>query len=134
LFTFCPPGPEEREKEVLTRLRRFAVLEVLDREGLIEGAAAKGAYFLSRLEAMAARHPTLVKGARGRGLLCGLVLADHVEAREVLVALRDRGVLIAQAGDRVLRFAPPLIITEAELDEGLAALDGVLADMAKVSP
>ncbi|MDP3215278.1 MAG: acetylornithine transaminase [Deltaproteobacteria bacterium] len=107
----------------------LAVLETLDREGLIEGAAAKGAYFLSRLEGLAAKHPALVKGARGRGLLCGLVLADHVEARLVLAAMRDRGVLIAQAGDRVLRFAPPLVITEAELDEGLAALDAVLTDM-----
>ena len=107
----------------------LAVLETLDREGLIEGAAAKGAYFLAGLEGLAAKHPALVKGARGRGLLCGLVLADHVEARLVLGAMRDRGVLIAQAGDRVLRFAPPLVITEPELDEGLAALDAVLTDM-----
>jgi acetylornithine/N-succinyldiaminopimelate aminotransferase len=43
------------------------------------------------LEGLAAKYPTLVKGARGRGLLCGLVLADGVEAREVLGAMRDRG-------------------------------------------
>jgi len=109
----------------------LAVFETLDREGLIEGAAAKGAYFLSGLEGLAAKHPALVKGARGRGLLCGLVLADHVEARLVLGAMRDRGVLIAQAGDRVLRFAPALVISEAELDEGLAALDAVLTDMTR---
>jgi acetylornithine/N-succinyldiaminopimelate aminotransferase len=109
----------------------LAVFETLDREGLIEGAASKGAYFLSGLEGLAAKHPALVKGARGRGLLCGLVLADHVEARLVLGAMRDRGVLIAQAGDRVLRFAPALVISEAELDEGLAALDAVLTDMTR---
>ena len=112
----------------------LAVLEVLDREGLIEGAATKGAWFLSKLEGLAARYPTLVKGARGRGLLCGLVLADHVEAREVLGAMRDRGVLIAQAGDRVLRFAPPLIVTEAELEEGLAALEAVLSTLPREAP
>lgn len=109
----------------------LAVLETLDREGLVEGAGRKGAYLLSRLEGLVARHPGLVKGARGRGLLCGLLLADHVEAREVLGAMRDRGVLVAQAGDRVLRFAPPLIVTEAELDEGVAALDGVLTELAR---
>jgi acetylornithine/N-succinyldiaminopimelate aminotransferase len=107
----------------------LAVLDTLEREGLIEGAASKGAHLLRGLEGLAAKHPALVKGARGRGLLCGLVLAEHVEAREVLVALRDRGVLVAQAGDRVLRFAPPLIITEAELDEGVAALDALLSAM-----
>ncbi len=112
----------------------IAVLEVLDREGLIEGAATKGAWFLSKLEGLAAKYPTLVKGARGRGLLCGLVLADHVEAREVLGAMRDRGVLIAQAGDRVLRFAPPLIVTEAELEEGLAALEAVLSTLPREAP
>ncbi len=109
----------------------LAVLETLDREGLIDGAAKKGAYFLSALEGLAARHPTMVKGARGRGLLCGLVLADHVEARAALGAMRDKGVLIAQAGDHVLRFAPPLIVTEAELDEGVRALDAVLGELAR---
>ncbi len=107
----------------------LAVLETLDRENLIEGAAKKGAYFLSALESLAAKHPTLVKGARGRGLLCGLVLADHVEARAVLGAMRDKGVLIAQAGDHVLRFAPPLIVSEAELDQGIKTLDAVLGEL-----
>lgn len=109
----------------------LAVLDTLDRENLVEGAAKKGAYFMSKLEGLAAKHPTVAKGARGRGLLCGLVLADHVEARAVLGAMRDRGVLIAQAGDHVLRFAPPLIVTEAEIDEGVAALDGVLGGLEK---
>ncbi len=107
----------------------LAVHAVLDRDDLIAGAATKGAYLLAKLQGLVAKHPTVATGARGRGLLCGLVLADHVDTRAVLGAMRDRGVLVAQAGDRVLRFAPPLVITEAELDEGVAVLDAVLGGL-----
>jgi acetylornithine aminotransferase len=48
--------------------------------------------------------------------------------------MRERGVLISQAGEKVLRFAPPLIIKREELDEGLAALDGVLANAPRLAP
>jgi acetylornithine/succinyldiaminopimelate/putrescine aminotransferase len=60
------------------------------------------------------------------GLLCGLPLKEGVDPRTVLTEMRARGVLIVTAGERVLRFAPPLIVTREQLDEGLRALDEVL--------
>lgn len=112
----------------------LAVLDTLDREGLIEGAVTKGEYLLGELNRLVAKHPGVATAARGWGLMAGLVLADDVDVRGVLGALRERGVLLSMAGDKVLRFVPALTITEAEIDEGLAALDAVLADAPRVKP
>ncbi len=106
----------------------LAVLRTLDEEGLVAHAENMGRYLVDGLAALARKHPHAATGARGFGLLCGIVLADGVEPRGVLNALRERGVLASQAGERVVRFAPPLIVKPEELDEGLAALDAVLAD------
>ena len=83
----------------------------------------------TRLAALAEKHADIAVSARGLGLLCGLELREGIDPRMVLERMRDRGVLIATAGERVLRFAPPLIVTEAELTEGLAALDLVLSEL-----
>jgi acetylornithine/N-succinyldiaminopimelate aminotransferase len=106
----------------------LAVLRTLDEHDLMAHAERMGRHLVDGLEALVRKHPHAATSARGVGLLCGLVLADGVDPRGVLSALRDRGVLVSQAGERVIRFAPPLIVTAAELDEGLAALDAVLAD------
>jgi acetylornithine/N-succinyldiaminopimelate aminotransferase len=112
----------------------LAVLRTIDEEGLMGHAERMGAHLLAGLDVLVKRHPHAATGARGRGLLVGLVLADGVDPRGVLNAMRERGVLVSQAGDRVIRFAPPLIVTASELDEGLAALDAVLADPPRTAP
>ncbi len=105
------------------------VLEVIERDGLVDQVAARGAHLARGLEALADKHPTLAIGERGRGLLRGLRLAHGVDVRGLLTALQLRGVLLTVAGADVLRFSPPLIITEAELDEGIAAVDAVLGEI-----
>jgi acetylornithine/N-succinyldiaminopimelate aminotransferase len=107
----------------------LAVLETLDREGLLENAERMGRHLLDGLDAIAARRPSMCEPSRGVGLLCGLPLREGVDPRAVLERMREKGVLIVTAGERVLRFAPPLIVTAAQLDEGLAALDAVLGEM-----
>jgi acetylornithine aminotransferase len=69
-------------------------------------------------------HP-LVDYVRGRGLLRGVVLtAPHAKAVEV--AAREAGFLVNAAAPDVIRLAPPLIITEAQVEDFLAALPGIL--------
>ena len=63
----------------MVRSRR--ILEIIETEGLIEAAAAKGARFLAGLQAIAAAHPEQVANARGRGLFLALDLADREPAR-----------------------------------------------------
>jgi acetylornithine/N-succinyldiaminopimelate aminotransferase len=106
----------------------LAVLKAFDEEHLLDNVHRRGAHLLHRLQELVRKHPSAAVGARGRGLLAGLVLDPTIDTRGVLNALRDRGVLVSQAGERVVRFSPPLVITDAQIDEGIAALDVVLAD------
>jgi len=106
----------------------LAVLEVVDEENLVEEARTKGEHLAKALAALAAKYPQVVEAERGRGLLRALPLRPGIDPRKVLGDLRDRGLLITLAGDRALRFTPPLNVTIAELDEAVSILDDVLAN------
>jgi acetylornithine/N-succinyldiaminopimelate aminotransferase len=104
-----------------------AVLDAIEAEDLVTRAAALGERLGARLRDLAAKHPQVFEGERGIGLLRGLVMRPGVEARTMLIAARARGVLCSVASERVLRLTPPLVISDALLDEGIAALDAAAA-------
>jgi acetylornithine/N-succinyldiaminopimelate aminotransferase len=103
---------------------------VLEEDRLVEGAAKKGEHLAKGLEKLCAKHPKKLTGHRGLGLLQGAILAKGIDGRTALAKLRDHGVLLTVAGADALRFSPPLIVTEAELDEGLARVSAALAEIA----
>jgi acetylornithine/N-succinyldiaminopimelate aminotransferase len=104
------------------------VLRLLRDEGLVEHAARMGEHLGHGLRSLAARHPRHVVGERGLGLLRALVLRDDaLTARELLEPARERGLLLTAAGDRALRFTPPLTVSAAEIDEALAITDATFA-------
>lgn len=86
-------------------------LQVLQDENLVERAATLGEKFLADLAAIDSPH---IVEVRGRGLLIGIEL--NKPARSFCEALKEEGVLCKETHDSVIRFAPPLVITEAELD------------------
>jgi acetylornithine/N-succinyldiaminopimelate aminotransferase len=104
----------------------LTVLRVLDEEKLIEGARIKGEALGKMLDALVKELPHVCELARGEGLLYGLVLRPGFVARDILPKTQDAGILLIAAGERVLRFAPPLVITVPQLEEGVRALRGVL--------
>ncbi|OHD31854.1 MAG: hypothetical protein A2004_10090 [Spirochaetes bacterium GWC1_61_12] len=63
---------------------------------------------------------------RGKGLLNAVLFKDGFQAWDVCLALRDAGLLAKQTHGNIIRFAPPLVITEAELREAIAIIKGVL--------
>ncbi len=106
----------------------LTVLEVLDEEQLLAHTTAMGEHLARRLQRLAEKHPGKVaatEAVRGRGLLRGLALAG--DATPVVQKCRERGVLLSVAGGTVVRFAPALNVGEAELDQGVDALDAALA-------
>jgi acetylornithine/N-succinyldiaminopimelate aminotransferase len=107
----------------------LAVLRILDEEKLVDGARAKGDALAASLRQLTKDLPDACEGARGEGLLWGLVLKPGFVAREVLPRVQEAGVLLTAAGERVLRFSPPLVVSTAELEEGVRAVRGVLADL-----
>ena len=95
-----------------------------------QGAHEKGEALRNDARGARARSfPQVCEGERGDGLLRGLVLKPGFVARDILPKILQNGVLLTAAGERVLRFSPPLVVTIAELDEGVAAVRKVLAQM-----
>jgi L-lysine 6-transaminase len=110
----------------MVRSRR--VLEVIERDRLIERAATLGEYLLAGLGRLAARRPALVSHPRGRGLMCAITLPSAALRDAVVGRLRaQEHVLMLGCGESSLRLRPALTVRSAELDRGLAALDRVLA-------
>ncbi|MCX7598932.1 MAG: acetylornithine transaminase [Armatimonadetes bacterium] len=105
----------------------LATLEVMQDEGLVERAARMGEYLLGRLREMVAPGG-LICGARGKGLLVAALLSKP-RAREIERACRERGLLLNAVAEDKLRLAPPLIIGEPEVEEALAILGQVLAEI-----
>jgi acetylornithine/N-succinyldiaminopimelate aminotransferase len=107
----------------------LAVLRILDEEGLVEGAGTKGEALGTMLTELVHQLPDTCEGARGDGLLRGLVLKPGFVARDVLPLVQDAGVLLTAAGDRVLRFSPPLVVSIAQMEEGVRAVRSALAGL-----
>ncbi|MBY0441449.1 MAG: acetylornithine transaminase [Mycobacteriaceae bacterium] len=103
----------------------LAVLGVLAQEDLIRRAEVLGKSLRQGIEAVG--HP-LVAQVRGRGLLCGVVFGARC-AKDFETAARDAGFLVNAAAADVIRLAPPLIITEHQIDSFVTALPGILNDV-----
>lgn len=100
----------------------LAVLRTIAAEDLVRHAEVLGKSLRHGIETLG--HP-LVDHVRGRGLLWGIVLSVPC-AKAAEAAARDAGFLVNAAAPDVIRLAPPLIITEAQLDSFVAALPGIL--------
>jgi acetylornithine/N-succinyldiaminopimelate aminotransferase len=105
----------------------LAVLDVLENDGLMLSVKQRGEELSALLVKTAAKFPKLVECARGRGLLQALVLREGIDARKVMSAVQESGVLLTIAGGQALRFSPPLIVTRAELEEAVGLLERALS-------
>jgi ornithine--oxo-acid transaminase len=99
---------------------RTAIRVLID-EMLVERSAELGKYFLEQLRAI---RSSAVKEVRGRGLWIGIEL--HMEARPYCEALKEQGILCKETHERVIRIAPPLVITREEIDWAIDRIRKVL--------
>lgn len=104
-------------------------LEILLEDGFLAEVREKGEYFRAELRKLAARFPEMLVSSRGMGLLVAAVLTEKGKeaGSEIVSKMFERGYLMNFAGNAVLRFAPPLIVSREEIDEILRALSEVLA-------
>lgn len=125
-------------------------LHVLYDEGLIDNAAEQGAYLIARLEGLRAKYPKMIKQVRGQGLMVGVEFADFSQTlpfalRQMVSVLddklkgslcgflgallmRDHQILVAftEYNRNVIRLEPPLIVSRAEIDRFVDAMDELL--------
>ncbi|MGL6298381.1 MAG: acetylornithine transaminase, partial [Methanobacteriaceae archaeon] len=103
------------------------VIETLLNDNLIKETQEKSSYFIGKLDTLKEKHDNII-GIRGKGLLIGLEFnteEDGVKGADIVSMAREKGFLINNTADNVLRFAPPLIITKDEIDSLVAVLDEI---------
>src|SRR5438128_8834708 len=98
-----------------------AVLDVMLKPGFFEHAQKMSLLLKQKLASAVDRHPDILAEVRGEGLLIGLKAV--VPSGDLVTALRHEHLLTVGAGENVVRFLPPLIVTEAEIEESVASLE-----------
>ncbi|GBC93889.1 Acetylornithine aminotransferase [bacterium HR15] len=105
----------------------LATIEIIEQEQLCERAARVGNYLRQRL--LELQHQDApIQEVRGRGLLIGVQLTEPI-ARTVVDKAFEQRLIINPVGDWILRLAPPLVITEHEVDAAIATLQAVLREV-----
>jgi acetylornithine aminotransferase len=102
------------------RVSHYIVSRLTDPE-LQKDVVKKGDRFRQHFTRIHELFPDVVTEVRGRGLILGLQLTS--DPTPVITAARERGLLVISAGTNTLRFVPPLVITEQEIDKGMAILE-----------
>lgn len=108
----------------------LTALETINTPEVLNGVAKRHALIRSELEAINAKYDCF-KEVRGMGLLIGAELdnAFHDKGKDILAAAIDHNLMLLIAGPNVLRFAPSLIMPEADIHEGMARLDHALSQL-----
>ena len=111
----------------------IAALEVVQEENLAENAFQLGEIFRAELSAFAAEND-LVKSVRGRGLLNAILINDTEDsstAWDICMKLRDNGLLAKPTHGNIIRFAPPLVMTETQLRDCISIIKNTISDFKK---
>src|SRR5690606_11165156 len=110
----------------------MAALEVVKDEKLAENAARLGTIFRNRMQKLVG-HNRWVKAIRGKGLLNAMVIDDTEDSEtawNICLSLRDNGLLAKPTHGNIIRFSPPLVITEAQLEECCDIIENSLSSFA----
>lgn len=129
LIQVRPPGSHASTfgSNALACAAGAAVLELAGEPGFGKRVSARGAHLLDGLRELAGEVP-LIGDVRRIGLMCGIELVKDPVTKEPAAEERDgvlneafeRGLVLLPAGESVIRFCPPLIISDGEIDAGLA--------------
>jgi len=106
----------------------IAVIETIEQDHLLEHAAKLGAYTQQKLLGLKAKHP-VIDSVRGIGLMIGVQLT--APGAQIVQRCLDKGLRINCTHDTVLRFMPPMIATQEQIDQAVSILDGVMSETAQ---
>jgi len=105
----------------------IAVIDTIEKKGLLRHATEVGDYFQDQLRALGKRHDSIVD-VRGKGLMIAAELDSADLAKATVAEMLKRHIVINCTSDTVLRFLPPFILTKSHVDTAIAALDAILSE------
>ena len=106
------------------------VLDTVPQKEFLARVEVLGAYFKQKLVELQKKYPAFIVDVRGTGLMLGAELASDAHGRDIVNMCLEKGVIINCTVGKVLRFLPPLIITEPQIDEVVSVLDDVISHYA----
>ncbi|UJF29508.1 L-lysine 6-transaminase [Kaistella sp. 97-N-M2] len=104
-------------------LRFQLILEVIEKENLVENARIVGEYLLEGLQKLAQKYPNWLSNPRGRGLMCAIDLPTGEQRDRMREMLYDEGMIILSCGTSAIRFRPHLNVTKEEIQMALDKFD-----------
>jgi acetylornithine/N-succinyldiaminopimelate aminotransferase len=107
----------------------IAVIDTIEKEGLLAHATEVGNYFQERLRWLAAQHEAIID-VRGKGLMLAAELDSAELAKLTVAEMLKRKIIINCTSDTVLRFLPPYILERSHVDTAIAALDEIFTEQA----
>ena len=108
----------------MVRCKKY--LEVIEDENLVKNAEVQGKRLRKGLEDLEQKYPDLISNARGLGLMCAFDLPTSEKRDEIKNKIYSNGLIVVGCGEKTIRFRPPLIISEEEIDEALSIIDTTL--------
>lgn len=110
-------------------LRFQLILEVIEKENLVENARVVGEYLLLALQGLAQKYPDVISKARGRGLMCAIDLPTGEERNRLQELLYQEEVIVLCCGDRSIRFRPHLNVSTTEIQLAIDKIEVCLAKL-----
>ncbi len=111
----------------------IAVIDTIEKEGLLGNIQQTGAYFTQQLHELATRHESVVD-VRGMGLMLAVELNSAELAKQAVAKMLERRILINRTSETVLRFLPPYIMGRQHVDTAVSALNDILSEAAAGAP
>jgi 4-aminobutyrate aminotransferase len=132
-----PPGTHANTfgGNLLAAAAGLATLEFMEESNLGQKALEKGSYLMKRLKELQEKH-CIIGDVRGMGLMIGVELVKEgkkpaeEERDSIIRKALDGGLILLPAGDSVIRFVPPLIISREEIDRGMEIFEDALKNAA----
>jgi L-lysine 6-transaminase len=109
-------------------VRATRYLEIIEEDQLVENARVVGEHLLIRMQELAVAYPHIVSNARGLGLYAAFDVASADVRDKIRRSCFEAGLIILPSGERAIRFRPPLTVTSAEIDEGIAIIEKAIRE------
>lgn len=107
----------------------LTVCQTLERENVLENVQEQGAHLREGLKMIARKYPRHISQVRGWGLINGMEIKEDspLTASDVVRAAMEEGLLLVPAGPKVVRFVPPLIVTDTDINQALQCVERAMA-------
>ncbi len=106
------------------------VLDTVPKKEFLDNVAKVGSHFKEKLQSLQKKYPSYIKEVRGEGLILGMEINDNDHGRDIVNKAMEEGFIINCTAGNVLRFIPPLIVTEKEVDLLAECLGTILGEFA----